>query len=120
MRNPPLTGVDDAVVSVSEEAKDILKSFLSRHADDDHVYQVALKNDYPFNQLGDIIYYSAKRRFLIDHKFPDVSKVYGWVLSHKDDQGKFHGFERSQLLPLPSPSETCMTCFGPHTGPPSI
>ncbi|KAJ3749627.1 hypothetical protein DFH05DRAFT_1521246 [Lentinula detonsa] len=74
MRNPPSTGVDDAVVSVSEEAKDILKSFLSRHADDDHVYQVALVNDYPFNQLGDIIYYSAKRRFLIDHKFPDVSE----------------------------------------------
>ncbi|KAJ3733374.1 hypothetical protein DFJ43DRAFT_1138105 [Lentinula guzmanii] len=119
MANPPSTGADQtlsAVDSVSTDAKDILEGFLSRHADQDHVYNIKFKNDYPFPQLGPIIYYSANRRFLIDHQFPDVSEVYGWVLSRKDDQGKFHGYQSSQSQRLHSPSETFRDAYSTYVG----
>ncbi|KAJ3749625.1 hypothetical protein DFH05DRAFT_1477595 [Lentinula detonsa] len=123
MANPPSTGADQTlsvVDSVSTDAKDILQSFLSQHADQEHVYNIKFKNDYPFPQLGPIIYYTAERRIMRSSETPEVSELYGWVLSRKDDQGKYHGYQSSQSERLLSPSESCMTCFGPHTGPPSI
>ncbi|KAJ3802196.1 hypothetical protein GGU11DRAFT_75942 [Lentinula aff. detonsa] len=123
MRNPLSTGVDQTlsvVDSVSKDAKDILRSFLSRHDNGDIVSDVKFKNDYPFNRLGNVIYYSATKRFLTHHTNADVYDIYGWVLSGKDGQGKFHGSERSQSQPMSSPSELCNTCRGPHTGLPNI
>ncbi|KAJ3989493.1 hypothetical protein F5890DRAFT_1186269 [Lentinula detonsa] len=124
MQNPPSTGVDhpmkSVVASVSEEAKTIIKSFTRQLAQSHDVLAVSFKNDYPLPEIGKFIYYSAHVTFHVGSKSIGNYDVYGWVATEKYDKGKYHGIQRTQDQPLPSPSTECMTCFGPHTGPPSI
>ncbi|KAJ3719071.1 hypothetical protein DFJ43DRAFT_1097894 [Lentinula guzmanii] len=120
MANPPSTEVDlvkSVVASVSEAAKAAVKAQLEERANEDRIYQVDFKNDYPFPQLRPIIYYSASKRCLKDHKYQYHWVVYGWVGTVQDARGNHHGDQYPWTVEhWPSPWTWCDTCTGRHFG----
>ncbi|KAJ3734619.1 hypothetical protein DFJ43DRAFT_1063595, partial [Lentinula guzmanii] len=110
MKNPPSTEVDlvkSVVATVSEEQKNIMRSFLNQDTFM-HVSSIEFENEYPFSQSPKIIYYSANVKFFGDNKYLFEHGMYGWVGTGPDCGGKFYGSQCAQHVALHPPSTECI------------
>ncbi|KAJ3994396.1 hypothetical protein F5050DRAFT_519572 [Lentinula boryana] len=110
MKKPPLTEVDlvkSVVATVSEEQKNIMRSFLNQDTFM-HVSSIEFENEYPFPQSPKIIYYSANVKFYRDNNHLFEHEIYGWVGTSPDRGGKFYGSQCAQHVTLHPPSTECI------------